>query len=88
MNATLPHPTGVVPVKVTGGVSSVSFHRPKGTPVQVQIRGGVSSLTLDEQTISNLGGPTRLTSDNFRGAADRYEIDLSGGVSQLSVDER
>lgn len=85
LTLTLPEPSGVVPIRLSGGASKVGVRRPAGVEAQVSMKGGASKLTFDEQTFDALGGKVRLQSPGYDGASDRYEIELSGGVSELTV---
>jgi len=82
---TLPEPSGVVPVRLSGGASKVSIHRPAGVEARMSVKGGASKLTFDEQSFDALGGKVRLQSLGYEGATDRFEIELSGGASELTV---
>jgi hypothetical protein len=82
----LPAPQGVVPVRVDGGVSKVTFHRPPGVPVRLRIKGGASQLVLDDQRFGAVGGEVRLNSSHDPNLPDRYEIEIGGGASRLTID--
>ena len=47
---------------------------------------GVSKLAFDEQRFGAVGGETHLQTPDYEGAADRYDIEVSGGASKLTVD--
>lgn len=81
----LPEPSGVVPIRLSGGASKVSIRRPAGTEARLSLKGGASELTFDEQSFDTLGGKVRLQSPGYEGATDRYEIEVSGGASELTV---
>jgi DNA-binding MarR family transcriptional regulator len=81
----LPEPSGVVPVRLLGGASKVSIRRPTGTEARLTMKGGASELTFGEQSFDALGGKVRLQSPGYEGASDRYEIEVSGGASELTV---
>ncbi|HXN02170.1 MAG TPA: hypothetical protein VN973_09825 [Candidatus Dormibacteraeota bacterium] len=81
----LPQPTGTVPVHVSGGVSHLTLHRPGGVPARVHIRGGASKLELDAQYLGAIGGPIRLETPGYPSAADRYDLDIGGGASKITV---
>jgi hypothetical protein len=83
---TLPAPAGVVPIRIGGGASKLSIHRPAGVPVRLQIKGGASQLVLDDQRFGAIGGETRLNSGGDSNAPDRYEITIGGGASKLTID--
>jgi DNA-binding MarR family transcriptional regulator len=81
----LPRPRGVVPVRITGGASSVVLRRPPGVAVQLRLTGGASQLTLDSQHLGAVGGRAVLQTPDLDRAAERYEVDLTGGASHLSI---
>jgi DNA-binding MarR family transcriptional regulator len=85
---TLPPPSGVVPVRFSGGVSGVTVHRPAGTAARVRVKGGASKLVFDEQSFDAFGGKVRLQSSGYEDAPDHYEIEISGGASSVTVDTR
>jgi len=81
----LPAPQKVVPIRITGGASHIQLTRPKGTAMRIQVTGGASSLVFDDQRLGAVGGVTRLQSNGYENATDRYELELSGGASHLTV---
>jgi hypothetical protein len=80
----LGRPMGKVAVNVSGGASSVTIHRPAGVATSVTASGGANSVRLDDKHLAGFGDSSAQTS-GFDGAADRYEIDVSGGASNVSV---
>jgi hypothetical protein len=81
----LPAPRGAVPIRIRGGASAVSLHRPDGVAVHLRIGGGASRLTFDDEYFGAVGGGIRLQTHDADRAADRYEIDVDGGASRLTV---
>src|SRR5262245_2914833 len=51
----LPPPAGIVTVRIGGGASNVALRRPSGVAVGVQVRGGASKLTFDDQHFGAIG---------------------------------
>ncbi len=86
VSITLPAPVGTVPIRVTGGASKIVLRRPAGVPVQAAISGGASELVFDGQKLHGVGGPTRLESDGYGDAVDRYTLRFSGGASRLVIE--
>jgi hypothetical protein len=84
----LPRAAGVVPVRLGGGASQVRIHRPAGVAARLRVRGGASKLTFDEQYAGAIGGEIRWQSPDFAAATDRYEIEIGGGASDLTIDSR
>lgn len=84
----LPRPKGVVPVRLAGGASRVTLTRPRGAAARLEVKGGASKLAFDAQRFGAVGGTTRLQSPGWDEAADRYDIEVTGGSSELTVLER
>jgi class 3 adenylate cyclase len=82
---TLPRPVGPVLLRF-GGASEVTIHRPTGTAARVQVTGGGSKVSFDDQFYKAVGGEASWKTSDFDQAADRYDIDFSRGVRDLVVD--
>jgi DNA-binding MarR family transcriptional regulator len=82
----LPAPSGTTLVRINGVASTARFRRPAGVPVALRVDGGISQLRLDGQKIEQVTGDRRFTSPGFAGSADRYEIEILGGASQVRID--
>jgi DNA-binding MarR family transcriptional regulator len=78
-------PSGAVRVALAGGGSKVTLRRPADVPARLRVRGGASKLVFDAQRLGAVGGEIQLESPGFAGAADRYELELTGGASKLTV---
>jgi hypothetical protein len=81
----LPPAVGVVPVAISGGVSRVALRLPEGTAYDLDIRGGVKDLSLDEQFVGAVGGRFWVRSSGLREHARHYRITIGGGASRLTV---
>jgi hypothetical protein len=81
----MPRPTGTATVRVSGGVSHLTLRRPTGVPARLQIGGGASKLGLDTQYLGAVGGPVRLETPDYSNAVDRYDVQIGGGASKISV---
>jgi hypothetical protein len=84
----LGEPSGVVPLRVRGGVSRVTIRRPAGVVVAASVRGGVSRLTLDDQRFGAIAGHARVTTGPWQQATSGYDIEIAGGASRLTVEPR
>ena len=85
----LPHPRGVVPIEISGGVAGVTLHRPPGVAVVADIGAGAVRLKLDDYSTKAVIADERWESAGAAGAADRYELRLhSGVVVQVTLDEK
>ncbi len=82
---TVGSPTGSVPVTVDGRALTVNVHRPKGVAASVAVSGGAVNLTFDGRQSHAVGTVTAQTSDYNR-ASDRYQIQVNGGASNVTVD--
>jgi hypothetical protein len=83
----LPEPRGVVPLRVGGGASKVVLRRPAGAAASVAIGGGASKVVFDEHRVGSSGAGLRLASPAASEAGDRYEIEIGGGSSELTIVE-
>ena len=82
---TLGAPSGSVPITVNGGALTVAVHRPKGVAASVAVSGGAVNLTFDGRQSHAVGAVTAQTSD-YNSASDRYQIQVNGGASNVTVD--
>lgn len=78
-------PLGTVPVTFNGGVSRVAVVRPAGTPVRVRVTSGASRLAMDDLRFGSVGGETRWQTPDFAAAEDRYDVEVHGGASRLTI---
>jgi DNA-binding MarR family transcriptional regulator len=81
----LPRPDGAVRIIIDGGTSAARFDRPAGCAVGLRAGGGATHVRFDDRKLASLHDGARLQSDGYLDAADRYEIELSGGASKLTV---
>jgi hypothetical protein len=80
-------PDGTARVALGGGAGVVRFDRPRGVATAVQVRDGVSRLRFDGQRPRTVGGSLRLQTDDFTAASARYEFELGGGASEVTIGE-
>ncbi len=83
----LPRPTGTATVRIGGVVSSARFKRPAGIPVAVRMAGGVAHLKVDGGRREQVVGQRRYEGPGFAESPDRYELEVLGGASELTVSE-
>jgi hypothetical protein len=88
LEVVLPAPSGTVVVVVLGGVSNVVIQRPNGIAARLRVSGGATKLKFDDRCIGASGGELDLQSRNYEGATDRYDIAVTGGANNLSVDKQ
>jgi hypothetical protein len=84
----LPRPLGTVPVRILGGASNVTIRRPEGVAARVHVGGGATNLTFDEKHFGAVGGEVNLQSPDYDDAANRYDIEVTGGANNLAIDAR
>lgn len=84
----LPQPRAVVPIRISGGACRLTVQRPADAGVTLAASGGMAALRLDDQRFGALGGPTRLQTYNVAPDAPRYELQLSGGAADLTIERR
>jgi len=84
----LPVPTGTVPVAILDGASNVAIRRPRGVVARLRVGGGVTNLKLDDRRIGAAGGELDLPDRNYDGVADRYDITITGGANNVSIDKQ
>jgi hypothetical protein len=88
VQVTLPSPRGTVPLTIAGGASAVTLLRPDGVPLRARMRGGASDLSLDGTHFGFLGRDWRWETPDFATRPDRYDLDVSGGASSVTVGVR
>ena len=81
----LPMPSGVVPVRLSGGASQIEVQRPAGAAARVRLKGWVSTMIFDDQTFSNMGNDVRLQSAGFDATAPHYDIEVASSASMLTI---
>ena len=81
----LPRPSGAVPIHMDGGAASVSITRPEDVAVRATMPEGAAEIQFDERSIGPILDQTPLESPDYDGATNRYDIELMGGVAQLTI---
>ncbi len=81
----LPKPKRVVPIRLGGSGSEFTVQRPRGVAARVQRKGWGSGVVFDNQTDQTGSGNIPLQSPNYEGAALRYDIEMSGSGSMITV---
>jgi DNA-binding MarR family transcriptional regulator len=85
LELSLGRPQGVVPIRITSGAVDVTVRRPADVATQVIVQSGATHLRLDEHYAELVSHQTRWQTPNYDAAADRYDIAVEGGASNLSV---
>ena len=87
IDCVLPRPKGVVPIDISGGAIGVTLHRPAGTAAVAKISAGALQVNLDAFSTRGAVLDGHWASPDARGAANRYDLRISGGAVRVSLDE-
>ncbi|HLZ58304.1 MAG TPA: MarR family winged helix-turn-helix transcriptional regulator [Ktedonosporobacter sp.] len=87
----LPVPSGVVPIRISGGGSEIIVRRPAGVAVRAHLEGGGSAFVFDDQT--HIGNNGWLQSSGFEpravghplGTAPYYNIEVASSGSMVTI---
>ena len=83
-NLGLGPPSGKVPVAADGGTVQVHLVRPDGSALVVTLNGGTNRLVVDGSQVGAGTGEVRWSSPAYP-AADAYEVEVDGGVTDVTV---
>lgn len=83
----LPKPSGNVTIRFTGGVRDITLKRPTGAEVRFAIKGGATHIRFDKQHAVSIGGGLSWQSSGFDKATDRYDIEIGGGATHITIAE-
>ena len=86
LEVVLPASSGIVAVVILGGASNVAIRRPEGVAVRLRVDGGATNLKFDEKHIGAAGGELDLRSRGYEDAVDRYDIAVTGGANNMSIE--
>jgi DNA-binding MarR family transcriptional regulator len=81
----LPTPSGVAPIRISGGASEVTVQRPAGVAARVHLKGWASEFVFDEQTFSAVGNDVRLQSPGFAPTTPYYDIEVASSASMVTI---
>jgi TetR/AcrR family tetracycline transcriptional repressor len=87
LDCILPLPRGVVPVHLSGGVVGARLHRPANAAVHAEVSPGAMRVHLDRRSILMAATETHWGSGGGAAAPDRYELEISGGAIQVTLDD-
>ena len=88
LEVVLPDPSGAVTVDILGGASNVAIRRPEGVSARLRVEGGVTNLAFDDRRIGATGGELDLRSRGYEDAVDRYDIAVTGGANNMSIERQ
>ena len=72
-------------VSLAGGATELTVHLAGTQPARVRVGAGAGTVTVDDDHRTGVAAGTVLTPGDWTGSGDRYEIELSAGVSRLAV---
>jgi len=81
----LPDPSGVVPIRISGGASEILVQRPQGVAARAHLKGWVSTFIFDDQTFSDMGNNVWLQSSDFDPTASYYDIEVASSASMVTI---
>jgi DNA-binding MarR family transcriptional regulator len=81
----LPAPSGVVPVRISGGAAEITVRRPTDVAARVHFKGWVSELIFDDQIFSGVGNNVRLQSPGFDPTTPCYDIEITSYASMVTI---
>jgi hypothetical protein len=88
LEVVLPDPSGAVSVLILGGASNVAIRRPEGVSARLRVEGGVTNLAFGDRRIGATGGELDLRSRGYEDAVDRYDIAVTGGANNMSIERQ
>jgi AcrR family transcriptional regulator len=81
----LPLPAGTVPLRVLGGVDTLHIERPSSAAIRLRLARDSSRVSLDGVRLGSAGGGTTWESPDYASVLDRYDLEMSSGVSGLTI---
>lgn len=81
----LARPSGTVPINIRDGVARLSILRPDGVAVRAMLPDGAAIVQFDQQRLGPITDQTPVQSPDYINAIDRYDVEIRGGVAQLTV---
>jgi len=82
----LPQPRGVVPIHISSGVFNVALHRARGAAVSAVVHTGAVKLKLDDYSTKVAVFDVHWHSGSEANMPNRYELDVSSGVVDFTLD--
>ena len=81
-------PAETVYLYISAGLHHGTIHVPTAAGFRVQVSGGGVNLVFENQHITVLGEHLNLESSNFNSSAGSYDICISGGILDLTIDRQ
>jgi DNA-binding MarR family transcriptional regulator len=83
LRLSLGRPTGEVPIRLPSA-NAIRIERPAGTAVVLRVSGGAAKVEFDGMKLGAQAHPA-LESAGAGDAADRYVVEITGGVATLTI---
>jgi hypothetical protein len=64
----------------------MTFYRPAGVSYRVNIGGSASQLRFDHERMNAAAGPIRWQTPGYNSTVNRYDITITGSVSDFTID--
>jgi cell wall-active antibiotic response 4TMS protein YvqF len=80
----LPEAAGSTTAHISGGASTITLEIPQGVAAQIQLRGGLSTLNIDQTRFPQVGD-NQYRSPDYATAQNKVDITLETGVSTIQV---
>lgn len=81
----LGRPDGTSRIAVSGSSRDVVVELPAGVALRLALSGGAKDIRFEREHLRNTHGTVRLETRGAQTAADRFELDLSGGAGSVKV---
>ena len=82
----LSEPSGSAFIYISGGIHQGLIRVPPTTGVRVQVSGGSSNLIFVDQHLGRVGSETSLENIGYAHARQRYDIRITGGSRDLTIE--
>ncbi len=83
----LPVPDGTSRFSLAGGAATVTIRHPPGSAVRLAVSGGIHDARFGGERLRQVHGQLRIETPGAGKAAERWEIEIEGGVRSLEVVE-
>lgn len=88
LEVVLPAPSGTMAGAILGGASNVAIRRTDAGAARLRVDGGATHLKFDDRHIAVAGGELELRSRDYDVATGRYDITITGGANNVSIDKQ
>lgn len=72
-------------MRITGTAAAVTILRPPGVAVRVHLKGWAARLSIDDHGYVQVGRDVRFQSPGDERAVRRYDLEITGSVSDVTV---